>query len=114
MVVIAGYSSGGISAYRVGLQNAARFAGIIIEDSGLYGTGKADALLASASWKLNIAHRTHASDTEFSLAKVQADWTKTIAAGFAISTSVTPGTHDGTSADWSDWLVPQSAGFVAP
>ena len=113
-VVIAGYSSGGISAYRVGLQNAARFAGILIEDSGLYATGKADALLASASWKLNIAHRTHASDTEFPLAKVQADWTKINTAGFAISTSVTPGTHDGTSADWSDWLVPQSAGFVAP
>ena len=113
-MVIAGYSSGGISAYRVGLQNADRFAGIIVEDSGLYGTGKADALLAGAAWKLNIAHRTHASDTDFPLAKVQADWTKTSNAGFGLTTSVTPGTHDGTSTDWSGWLVPQSAGFVAP
>ena len=113
-VVIAGYSSGGISAYRVGLKQASRFAGIIIEDSGLYGTGAADALLASASWKLSVAHRTHASDADFPLAKVQADWAKMTTAGFALTTSVTAGTHDGTSTDWSDWLVPQSAGFVAP
>ena len=113
-VVIAGYSSGGISAYRVGLKNALRFAGIIIESSGLYGTGAVDSLLANASWKLNIAHRTHSSDTVFPLAKVQVDWDKTSAAGFPLVTSITAGTHDGTSADWAEWLVPQSAGFLAP
>jgi len=36
------------------------------------------------------------------------------AAGFPISTSVTAGDHEGSSADWATWLIPQSAGFAAP
>ncbi len=76
-VVLAGYSSGGELAYRVGLEDAAHYAGIIIEDSGLYAAGTpADTLLANAAWKLNIAHRTHTSDTTFPLAQVKADWVR--------------------------------------
>lgn len=114
-VVIAGFSSGGELAYRVGLSQASRFAGILIEDSGLYAaSGNPDALLANAAWKLRIAHLTHTSDPVFPLAQVKADWVKTKAAGFPLMTSETPGAHDGSSTDWAAWLIPESASWVAP
>ena len=114
-VVIAGFSSGGELSYRLGLSQATKFAGILIEDSGLYAANSnPDALLANAAWKLNIAHRTHTSDPVFPLAKVKADWAKTTAAGFPLMTSETPGAHDGTSTDWANWLIPQSASWTAP
>jgi poly(3-hydroxybutyrate) depolymerase len=114
-VVLAGFSSGGELTYRLGLGNASRFAGLLIEDSGLYAAnGNPDGLLANAAWKINIAHRAHTSDTVFPLATVQADWAKTTAAGFPLTTSVVAGTHDGTSTDWWSWLIPQSATWTAP
>jgi predicted esterase len=114
-VSIAGFSSGGQLAYRVGLKNASRFAAILIEDSGLYAAdSNPDALLKNASWKLNIAHLTHTSDPVFPLAKVKADWAKTKAAGFPLLTKETAGQHDGVSSDWATWLIPQSAGWTAP
>jgi hypothetical protein len=114
-VVIAGFSSGGELSYRLGLGEASRFAGILIEDSGLYAAnGNPDGLLTAASWKINIAHRAHTSDTVFPLGTVQADWAKTTAAGFPLTTSVVAGGHDGTSNDWSSWLLPQSDAWVAP
>ncbi|MDB4996995.1 MAG: CobN component of cobalt chelatase involved in biosynthesis [Myxococcaceae bacterium] len=114
-VAIAGFSSGGQLAYRVGLKNASRFAAILIEDSGLYAAdSNPDGLLASASWKVNIAHLTHASDPVFPLAKVKADWAKTTAAGFPLITKETAGQHDGQSSDWATWLIPQSASWTAP
>jgi len=114
-VVLAGFSSGGELSYRLGLSQASRFAGLLIEDSGLYAAnGNPDGLLGNASWKINIAHLTHTSDPVFPLAKVKADWTKTTAAGFPLVTKETPGAHDGTSTDWATWLIPQSASWVAP
>jgi hypothetical protein len=114
-VVLAGFSSGGELTYRLGLGQASRFAGLLIEDSGLYAAnGNPDGLLASAAWKINIAHRAHSSDTVFPLATVQADWAKTTAAGFPLTTSVVAGTHDGTSTDWWSWLIPQSETWTAP
>ena len=114
-VVIAGFSSGGELAYRVGLSQASRFAGILIEDSGLYAAnGNPDALLANAAWKLHVAHLTHTSDPVFPLAQVKADWVKTKAAGFPLMTSETPGAHDGSSTDWAGWLIPESTSWVAP
>ena len=114
-IVLAGYSSGGELTYRLGLSQASHFAGLLIEDSGLYAANNnPDGLLANAAWKLNIAHLTHTSDTTFPLAQVKADWTKTTAAGFPLITDETAGTHDGTSTDWANWLIPQSAAWSAP
>jgi dienelactone hydrolase len=114
-VVIAGFSSGGELSYRLGLSQASRFAGILIEDSGLYAANNdPNALLANASWKLPIAHLAHTSDTVFPLATVKADWTKTAAAGFPLTTKEVAGTHDGTSTDWATWLIPQSSTWTAP
>lgn len=113
-VVLAGYSSGGIMGYRVALSHADKFAGLLVEDSGLYGNGNEAALLAGAAWKMNIAHITHTSDPDFPLAQVQADWAKITAAGFPLVTTTTAGDHNGTSTDWVGWLIPKSLTWVAP
>jgi len=113
-VVLAGFSSGGLLAYRLGLTQANRFAGILIQNSGLSGAGDANTLLTNAARRLPIAHRAHTSDTVFPLANVKADWTKIKAKGFPLATSEVPGTHDGSSADWATWLLPQSAPWIAP
>ena len=109
-VVVAGFSSGGMLAYRVGLAHADRFAGILIEHSGLYAAGgNESSFLGGAAWKLNIAHRAAWSDTVFPIDDVRADWTRVKAAGFPLETSETAGDHNGTSDDWSTWLLPISA-----
>jgi predicted esterase len=114
-VVVAGFSSGGQLAYRVGLMKASSFAGILIEDSALYAAGSPEAsLLAGAAWKIPIAHRAHTSDTVFPLAQVKADWKLITGAGFPLETTEVAGAHDGTSVDWSSWLIPQSANWVRP
>jgi predicted esterase len=114
-VVIAGFSSGGELAYRVGLMKASSFAGILIESSSLYAAGAPEAtLLSNAAWKLPIAHRAHTSDTVFPLDQVKADWKAITSAGFPLETSEVAGGHDGTNVDWSSWLIPQSASWVRP
>ena len=111
-VVLAGYSSGGILAYKLGLTPSVsdrKFAGIIIENSGLGGT-----MPTAAAWKLNVAHIAHKNDTSFPLTGVQADWAKLDAAGIPLAKSTVDGTHDGTSDDWSNYLLPKIAGWKAP
>ena len=114
-VTVAGFSSGGQLAYRVGLKNADKFAGILVEHASVYAAdSNPDGLLASAARKIPIAHRAATSDTVFPIAKVKADWTKTTNAGFPLSTSEVAGGHDGTSADWTGYLIPASAGWSLP
>jgi len=112
-IAIAGYSSGGILAYDFGLRHAAMFAGILIENSGLPG-GNVDALLAGAAWKLHIGHSARLSDGSFPIAGVQAGRDKLLAAGFPLEYRELPGSHDGTSDDWSMFLLPKLAGWMAP
>ena len=106
-VTIAGYSSGGELAYKVALENADKFDGLLIEDSGLYANANPDQLLAGAAWKLPIAHIAHTDDTVFPLSQVQADWAKTTKAAFPLTTKVVAGTHSGTSDDWNTFLLPK-------
>ena len=114
-IVVAGFSSGGQLAYRVGMMRASTFAGILIENSGLYAAGSTSAaLIAGASRKIPVAHRAHTSDTVFPLAKVKADWQAMTEAGFPLTTSEVAGGHDGTTDDWADWLIPQSESWVRP
>ncbi len=113
-IVLQGYSSGGMLAYTLAMQHASTFAGLLIENSGLYATGQEDALLAGASRKIPIAHLAHQDDGDFTLDQVQADWAKLKAAGFPIQTTVVPGTHDGSSDDWTSWLHPKMAGWKSP
>lgn len=112
-VVVGGFSSGGQLAYRVGMKHASSFAGILIENSGLYAAGiPAADLLGKAAWKLPVAHRAHTQDSVFPIAKVKADWSLTKGAGFPITTSELAGPHDGNGDDWASWLIPQSAAWV--
>lgn len=109
-VVIAGFSSGGILAYGVGLKNASRFAGILIESSAL--PGNVD--LSKAAWKLPVAHVAHRDDEVFPLAKVRDGWKRLKDAGFSVQTTEVDGGHDGTSEDWAGWLIPKMAGWTVP
>jgi predicted esterase len=114
-IVLAGYSSGGQLAYRVGLKQADKFAGILIENSGLYAAGDTPAkLTAGASWKINIAHSAHTGDGVFPIAKVQADWTTIRNAGLPLKSQAIAGGHDGDGKEWANWLIPASAGWVKP
>ncbi len=114
-VTMGGYSSGAAVAYKVGLSNAERFSGILIEDGALADNGSAEAtLLANASWKINIAHVTHSSDGDYPLSMVQADWKVIQAAGFPLKTYTVAGTHDGTSVDWYGTLDPSITSWTAP
>lgn len=108
-VVLAGFSSGGLLAYRMAFANAGNYAGILIENSSIGGASP-----ASASWKIPVAHFAHTEDTSFPIAKVRADWAKIEAAGLPLSKKEAPGGHDGTSDDWSDFLLPKIAGWKAP
>ena len=108
-VVLAGYSSGGILAYKLGLTQAANYAGILIENSGLEGTQP-----AAAAWKINVAHIAHKQDGDFPLKNTEADWAKLQAAGIPLQTSEVDGTHDGTSDDWNNFLLPKITTWKAP
>lgn len=108
-VVLAGYSSGGMLAYKLGLSQASRFAGIIIENSGL-----GSAQPSAAKWKINVAHIAHKSDGDFPLSGVHNDWAKLEAAGIPLLKSEVDGEHDGTSDDWNTFLLPKISGWKAP
>jgi poly(3-hydroxybutyrate) depolymerase len=110
-VTLAGYSSGGEIAYKVALEHADKFDGLLIEDSGLSSNANPAELLANAAWKLPIAHITHQDDGVFPLSQVESDWAETTKAGFPITTSVVAGTHSGTSADWNTFLLPKILGW---
>lgn len=114
-VVIGGFSSGGQLAYRVGLLHADQFAGILIENSGLYAAGEMPTkLTAGAAWRVPIAHSAHTGDTVFPLAKVKADWEVIRAAGLPLRTQELPGGHDGVGAEWATWLLPAAEGWARP
>jgi predicted esterase len=108
-VVLAGYSSGGILAYKLGLTQSSKFAGIIIENSGLGGANP-----AGAAWKINVAHIAHKGDGSFPLAKTQADWAKLEAAGIPLQKKEVEGDHNGSSDDWNDFLLPKIGTWKAP
>jgi predicted esterase len=111
-IIVAGFSSGGELAYRVGMKQSASFAGVLIENSSLSAAGDTPAsLLKNAGWKLPIAHRAHTSDAVFPIDEVKADWSLIKNAGFPLATSEVAGDHNGTGDDWANWIIPQSASW---
>lgn len=116
-IVVSGYSSGGSLAWRVGLSNAALFAGILIENANIsqsVGASNVDAVLAGAAWKLNIALTARIQDNSYLIATTRADRDKSLAAGFPLVYRELAGTHDGSSDDWSTFLIPAAAAWLAP
>jgi len=115
-IVLAGYSSGGLLAYYAGMRNARRFAGLLIENSSLgsaFGSGT-DAAIAAAGWKLNVAITARLGDGSFPIANVRADRTKLTNARFPVQYRELAGGHDGTSDDWTQFLLPKVGAFLAP
>ena len=115
-IVLAGYSSGGMLAYNLGMKGAASYAGILIENSGLsQGVGgNVDQVLTNAAWKLNVAHSARLQDGSFAIAGVQADRDKMLAHGFPLQYRELPGDHNGSSDDWAVYLLPKMSTWNAP
>jgi poly(3-hydroxybutyrate) depolymerase len=118
MIVLAGYSSGGGLAYHLAMANTRDYAGVLIENSSLSsavgGASQVDAALDQAGWKIEIAHSARIDDGSYPIAVVQADRVKLLAHGFPLQYRELPGTHDGTSDDWSEYLIPKMAAWVSP
>lgn len=108
-VVLAGYSSGGILAYKMGLSQAGSYAGILVENSGLGGVQP-----SAATWKINVAHIAHKDDETFPLTKTRADWAKLEGAGIPLQKKEVEGDHNGSSEDWNTFLLPKIATWKAP
>jgi poly(3-hydroxybutyrate) depolymerase len=116
-IVLAGFSSGGMLAYKVGLTQSATFAGILVENSGLsagVGGGNVESVLAAAPHKLPIAHTARLGDDNFPIDGVRADNAKLEAAGFELDFREVAGEHGDTTGDWAEFLLPHVASMVAP
>jgi predicted esterase len=116
-VVIAGFSSGGMLAYKVGLAYADLFAGILIENSGLsagVGGNNVSGALAAAAWKLPVAHTARLGDDNFPIEGVRSDRDKLVAAGFSVDLREVAGEHGDTGGDWAEFLLPHVASWAAP
>jgi predicted esterase len=116
-VTLAGFSSGGMLAYKVGLGNAGLFSGLLIENSGLsagVGGGNVDSVLAAAAWKLNVAHTARLGDDNFPIAGVRSDRDKLTAAGFPVDFREVEGEHGDVGGDWAEFLLPHVTSWEAP
>lgn len=123
-IYLGGYSSGGDITYRVGFENAGMFAGLLVENSDPFlGTGKAASeLMSAASWKINIAHLAHTSDTTFPITTVRNSITTLKNNGFPATLIEKPGTHwdndagtSGTKYDLVNFLLPYlNVGWQSP
>jgi predicted esterase len=112
---VGGYSSGGDMAYRHGLENASVFAGILAENSDPFrDTGSTPAALVTApSWKINIGHVAHRSDTTYPIAVVRSSFATLATNEFPATLVEKDGTHfdpdtatSGTTYDLIHSLLP--------
>lgn len=118
-VALGGYSSGGDIGYPLMFQNASLFSGGLFENTGPSSSAMSDS--TKASWKLNIAHLAHTSDTTYPIAGVRSSLTTLKNNGFPATLIEKPGTHwdndlgtTGTSYDLRTFLLPYlNAGWVS-
>ncbi len=125
-VYLGGYSSGGDLTYRVGLEHAELFAGLLAENTDPFrDTGStAAALIAAAAWRINVAHLAHTEDDVYPIGTVRADLATLSANGFPVVKIEKPGHHydasdfmagTGTDYDRIAFLLPYlDAGWVSP
>jgi poly(3-hydroxybutyrate) depolymerase len=116
-IVLAGYSSGGDLAYRLGMTDALVYAGLLIEHASLssaVGSGNVTSVLNAAGWKLNVGHIAGINDESYPIATVKSDIMKMTDAGFPVQYQETNSTHDGTSSDWSGYLLPLMTKWSTP
>ena len=79
-VVLAGYSSGGILAYRLGPHAVGEVRG----DPHRELRARQARQPTGAAWKINVAHIAHTGDAEFPSRRREADWAKLEAAGIPL------------------------------
>lgn len=123
-IFLGGYSSGGDLTYRVGFENARRFAGLLVENSDPFrDTGSTgSALMAAAAWKINVAHLAHTEDAVYPIAGVRANLATLQSNGFPVYKIERPGNHwdndaanSGTNYDLRTYLLPYlDAGWTGP
>lgn len=123
-VYLGGYSSGGDLTYRMGFENASRFAGLLVENSDPFkDTGRTGThLMAAASWKINVAHLAHLSDTTYPISTVRTNMATLTANAFPTTLIEKSGTHydpdsgtTGTNYDLKTFLLPYlNVGWVSP
>jgi len=117
-IVLGGYSTGGMLAYKMAMAPGLVYAGALIENSGLSqavgGVGNVDAALDAAMWPLNVGHSASVDDASFAIAGVRADRDKLTAHSFPLQYRELAGSGDGNSDDWTLYLIPQMATWVSP
>jgi hypothetical protein len=125
-IYLGGYSSGGDLTYRVGFENAELFAGLLAENSDPFrDTGSTGpALMAAATWKINVAHLAHTEDDVYPIAGVRANLATLTANGFPVAKIEKAGHHydnsdfvagTGTDYDRIAFLLPYlDAGWTSP
>lgn len=114
-VFLGGYSSGGDIGYPLLFANANMFAGGLFENTGP-STAAMNAA-KSASWKLNIVHLAHQSDTVYPIATIRSQMSTLKNQGFNVVFVEKPGNHwdddtgsYGTSYDLNAVVLPYLKG----
>lgn len=94
-IYLGGYSSGGDMTYRVGFENAGRFAGLLAVNSDTFrDTGSnGPALMSAARWKINVAHLAHTGDMTYPIATVRTSINALRSNGFPATLIERPGGH---------------------
>lgn len=117
-IVLGGYSTGGMLAYKMAVSPGLVYAGVLIENSGLSqavgGVGNVDAALDAAIWPLNVGHTARLSDASFTITGVRVDRDKLTAHAFPVQYRELDGTGDGDSDDWALYLIPLMANWASP
>lgn len=118
-VYLGGYSSGGDIGYPLLFTNAGLFAGGMFENTSP--DNSAFTASQTASWKVNIAHLAHLSDTTYPINSTRSNMTTLRNNGFPVTLIEKPGTHydadsgaTGTAYDLRNFLLPfLNAGWVS-
>jgi poly(3-hydroxybutyrate) depolymerase len=116
-VVLGGYSDGGDFAYQIGMTNALTYAGLLIEKGALsnaVGPANVDATLTATAWKLNVGHTAGVLDDSYPISLSRSDINKMENHGFPVHYLETSDNHDGTSDDWSGFLLPLMGSWSTP
>jgi predicted esterase len=91
---IAGFSSGGVLAYRLGLTHAAMFASVIIEHASANGL---ETLINQAARRVPVVVNAGKNDGVFPIDSVRAQAQTLRSAGFPVALTEHEGGHDGSS-----------------
>ncbi|MEH3052972.1 MAG: hypothetical protein PGN13_03050 [Patulibacter minatonensis] len=108
-VVLMGYSSGGLLAYRTAFHHSGAFAGVLAMASSPFWEGSGPSSLAAATTRFPIVHIAHTKDETFPIADVRAQLGQLRDQGFPVTAEEVPGTHAASGADAEDLIAAMNA-----